>query len=145
LFAWYKPVFKTNEDVYVQIIGMDAAVFLRFARMCRNMFCVLAVVGCAIVLPVNVTQSAHSQQISKNSSKAIILMTPRDLPGEWFWMFVAMAYVFNVIVCGFLWWTYRAVHRLRRKYMDGAEYQNSLHARTCMYIVCAVHVRRMLT
>jgi hypothetical protein len=134
LFAWYRPVFKTNEDAYVQMIGLDATVFLRFARMCRNMFGVLAIVGCAILIPVNVIKSVEFQ---KNFNKAdaqtaIFLMTPRDLFGQIFWAFVALAYVFNVIVCGFLWWTYRAVHRLRRNYMDSSEFQNSLHARTLM-------------
>jgi len=45
LFAWYKPVFKTNEDTFVHMIGMDATIFLRFARMCRNMFVVLSIAG----------------------------------------------------------------------------------------------------
>ncbi|KAH7400874.1 hypothetical protein DE146DRAFT_755317 [Phaeosphaeria sp. MPI-PUGE-AT-0046c] len=133
LFAWYKPVFKTNEDVYVHMIGLDATVFLRFARMCRNMFVVLAIVGCAIIIPVNVIKT---MEFTKNSgfetAKAIVLMTPKNLFGDIFWAFVAVAYLFNIIVCAFLWWTYRAVHRLRRKYLEGTEYQNSLHARTLM-------------
>ncbi|KAH7380053.1 hypothetical protein BKA66DRAFT_420119 [Pyrenochaeta sp. MPI-SDFR-AT-0127] len=134
LFAWYKPVFRTNEDEYVEKIGLDATVFLRFARMCRNMFVVLAIVGCAIIVPVNVSKSVQFQnQFNNVSSKtAIILMTPRDLFGEIFWAFVALAYVFDIIVCGFLWWTYRAVHRLRRNYLESPEYQNSLHSRTLM-------------
>src|SRR4051794_35576647 len=59
LFAWYRPVFKTNEPEYVDKIGLDATIFLRFARMCRNMFVVLAVVGCAIIIPVNITKSVQ--------------------------------------------------------------------------------------
>lgn len=134
LFAWYKPVFKTNEDLYVHMIGLDATIFLRFARMCRNMFSVLAIVGCAIVIPVNVIKSVAFQNSlpNKAGSSAIFLMTPRNLFGEIFWAFIALAYIFNIIVCGFLWWTYRAVHRLRRSYMDSAEYQNSLHSRSLM-------------
>ena len=135
LFAWYKPVFKTNEDYYVDRIGLDATVFLRFARMCRNMFITLAVVGCAIIVPVNVTNQikTRKKEMSGEESKYIfIMMTPSVLVGEVLWAFVVVAYVFDIIVCGFLWWTYRAVHRLRRRYMESAEYQNSLHARTLM-------------
>ena len=134
LFAWYRPVFKTNEDEYVEKIGLDATVFLRFARMCRNMFVVLAVVGCAIIVPVNVKGSVDFQKQfnGANANAAIILMTPRDLFGEIFWAFVALAYIFDIIVCAFLWWTYRAVHRLRRKYLESTDYQNSLHSRTLM-------------
>lgn len=134
LFAWYKPIFKTNEPEFVDKIGLDATIFLRFARMCRNMFIVLAVVGCAIIVPVNVTKSVELQSHFDEplSSKIIFLMTPRDLQGQIFWAFVFFAYVLDIIVCAFLLWTYRAVHRLRRQYLDSPEYQNSLHARTLM-------------
>lgn len=80
LFAWYKPVFKTNEDYYVDRIGMDATVFLRFARMCRNMFITLAVFGCAIVIPVNILYSIKqgqiNQDLSKESKYIFVMMTP---------------------------------------------------------------------
>lgn len=134
LFAWYRPVFKTNEDEYVEKIGLDATLFLRFARMCRNLFVVLAIVGCAIVIPVNVIKSVEFQKNfdGANAKAAIFLMTPRDLFGDIFWAFVALAYIFDIIVCAFLWWTYRAVHRLRRKYLESPEYQNSLHSRSLM-------------
>ncbi|KAF1959527.1 DUF221-domain-containing protein [Byssothecium circinans] len=132
LFAWYKPVFKTAEEQYIQSIGMDATVFLRVGRMCRNMFVTLAVAGCALIIPVNVTRSNRD---GKTVNSAIFLMTPKNLGGKngkAYWAFVVFAYLVDIIVCGFLWWTYRAVHQLRRKYMDSAEYQNSLHSRTLM-------------
>lgn len=133
LFAWYKPVFKTNEAAYVHMIGLDATIFLRFARMCRNMFLVLAIAGCAIIIPINVTGSVDVQRKAHwKAAPAIVLMTPKQLYGQVLWGFVAVAYVFNIIVCAFLWWTYRAVHRLRRTYLESPEYQNSLHARTLM-------------
>jgi hypothetical protein len=134
LFAWYRPVFSNNEDQYMESIGMDATVFLRFARMCRNMFVVLAVVGCAIVVPINVVNSTQYQKdhLSEEGLQAIVLMTPQYLNGDILWAFVGIAYLFNFIVCGFLWWNYRAVHRLRRRYFESAEFQNSLNSRTLM-------------
>ena len=117
---------------------MDATVFLRFARMCRNMFIVLAIVGCAIIIPVNVVkgtimQDAVASAGSGTANKNIVfLMTPQGLLGDVWWAFVAIAYVFDIIVCGFLWWNYRAIHRLRRAYMESPEYQSSLFSRTLM-------------
>ncbi|KAF2274156.1 DUF221-domain-containing protein [Westerdykella ornata] len=137
LFAWYNPVFRYNEDQYVETIGLDAAVFLRFARMCRNLFAVLAIVGCAIIIPINVINAKAFQKklasdgVGRNND-AIFLMSPQSLFGGIVWAFVAVAYVFTAIICFFLWWNYRAVHRLRRRYLESAEYQNSLHARTLM-------------
>ncbi|KAJ4332025.1 hypothetical protein N0V87_008702 [Didymella glomerata] len=136
LFAWYKPVFKTNEDYYVERIGMDATVFLRFVRMCRNMFITLAVFGCAVIIPINIIYSIKNGNLTgdvKDQKLATFtLMTPQRMYGEALWAHVIMSYVFDIIVCGFLWWTYRAVHRLRRGYMESTDYQNSLHARTLL-------------
>ncbi|KAF2644589.1 DUF221-domain-containing protein [Massarina eburnea CBS 473.64] len=132
LFAWYKPVFKTAEQQYIQLIGMDATIFLRISRMCRNMFVLLAIVGCAIIIPVNISKSVLADTSTRTFANAIYLMTPRELYGEAYWAFVIMAYIFDIIVCSFLWVTYRAVHQLRRTYMEGADYQNSLHSRTLM-------------
>jgi hypothetical protein len=130
LFAWYKPVFKTAEEHYIQVIGMDATIFLRIARMCRNMFISLALVACAILIPVNVSKSKRKKDTGSN---ALFLMTPKDLDDPLaYWAFVIVAYLFDIIVCGYLWWTYRAVHSLRRKYMESADYQTALHSRTLM-------------
>ncbi|KAF2748057.1 DUF221-domain-containing protein [Sporormia fimetaria CBS 119925] len=133
LFAWFNPVFRYNEDEYVEGLGLDATIFLRFARMCRNIFLVLAVAGCGIILPINIVKSKsnYAQQGFKPGN-AFFLMTPQNLFGEIFWLFVGAGYLFTFIICFFLWWNYRAVYRLRRKYMESAEYQNSLHARTLM-------------
>ncbi|KAF2687033.1 DUF221-domain-containing protein [Lentithecium fluviatile CBS 122367] len=132
LFAWWKPVFKTTEQEYMHSMGMDATVFLRIARMCRNMFITLAIVGCGIIIPVNISKSAVYPGETRSSKNIIFLMTPKYLFGNAFWAFVVAAYAFDIVVCGYLWWTYRAIHQLRRKYMESPEYQNSLNARSLM-------------
>lgn len=122
---------------------MDATIFLRIARMCRNMFICLAIVGCAIIIPVNISQStAFNDSKKKEIGDVIFLMTPRNvLKGEPYWTYVVCAYAFNAIVCSFLWWTYRAIFQLRRSYMETSEYQNSLHARTLMVTDIAKDLR----
>jgi hypothetical protein len=134
LFAWFQPVFKTNEHEYMHTIGMDGTVFLRIARMCRNMFVCLAIVGCAIIIPVNITQASDVGQGTNklDAAQAIFLMTPMGLWGRPYWAYVVCAYIFDIIICGFLWTTYRAIHQLRRKFMESPEYQNSLHSRTLL-------------
>ncbi len=54
LFAWVTPVIKTKEQAVIEKVGLDAAIFLRFIKMCRNMFLILTIVGCSILIPVNV-------------------------------------------------------------------------------------------
>ena len=112
-------------------VGMDAAVFLRFTRMCRNMFIVLSLIGCGILIPVNILGGKGLYKSWSNIS-VLMKMTPQYMFGEIYWAFVACAYIFNIVVCFFLWWNYRAVVRLRRQYFESQEYQASLHSRTLM-------------
>ncbi|KAL5394916.1 hypothetical protein PMIN02_004554 [Paraphaeosphaeria minitans] len=131
LFAWFRPVFKTNELEYMHMIGLDGTVFLRVARMLRNMFICLAIVACCIILPVNMAKASNVGQ-DTSISGIVFTMTPMYLFGQPFWAFVVCAYIFDIIICGFLWWTYRAILQLRRKFMESPDYQNSLHSRTLM-------------
>lgn len=125
-------------------IGMDAIVFLRFIRMCRNMFLVLSVFGIAILVPTYVTQqypitstsnTPNSKRDDGNTSGQngwLLTITPRTVFPNAMWAQVVVAYLMNITVAGFLWWNYRRVMELRRKYFDSDEYQSSLHSRTLM-------------
>ena len=128
MFAWLKPVVKTQEPYFVDKVGLDAAVFLRFTRMCRNLFLTMSVIGCGVMIPVNV---ASSNSFGGKLS-ALVLMTPQNVFGRAIWAHVICAWLFDIIVMVFLWWNYRAVMRLRRAYFESSEYQSSLHARTLL-------------
>ncbi|KAJ5924729.1 hypothetical protein N7466_008916 [Penicillium verhagenii] len=130
-FSWVKPVINTREAQLVDTIGLDAVIFLRFSKMCRNIFIFMSIIGCAIMIPVNL---AESKSNSDNSSlSAFDLMTPLYVTNTMaIWSQVACAWAFDFIVIYFLWRNYRAVRNLRRKYFQSSDYQRSLHARTLM-------------
>lgn len=114
----------------MNLVGMDATIFLRFTRMCRNMFVILALLGCAILIPINVRYNLSS------TSNWLIRITPLNVgTGDHYWGIIVVAWLFNIIVCGFLWYNYTKVVQLRRQYFQSEEYQQSLHARTLM--VCS--------
>jgi hypothetical protein len=129
IFAWLSPVLKTHESQLVDKIGLDATIFLRFTKMCRNLFLVLSVIGCVIMIPVNVAEG--NKDISKGLS-AFATMTPLFIFGRALWSHVVCAWAFDIIVAYFLWHNYRGVRRLRRQYFHSPEYQLSMHARTLM-------------
>jgi hypothetical protein len=130
VFAWVAPVLKTKEQDIILQVGLDATIFLRFLRMCRNIFLAITVLGCAIIIPVNMTLSTSST--FANPPSWVLVVTPLNTFGQANWALVVCAWLFNAVVAGFLWWNYRKVLRLRRQYFDSPEYQNSLHARTLM-------------
>ncbi|KAJ5047292.1 uncharacterized protein L3040_003124 [Drepanopeziza brunnea f. sp. 'multigermtubi'] len=127
MFSWVAPILKTSEQDLVVLIGLDAVVFMRTLKMCRNIFLVMTVVGCGILIPVNL---AKGQQFS--SSTALARVTPVNTFGTANWGMTICAWIFNAILAFFLWLNYRAILRLRRQYYDSPEYRASLHARTLM-------------
>lgn len=112
----------------VGYVGIDATVFLRFTTMCRDVFLILSVLGCAILVPIHV----KFLDKDRKPEQWLAQITPSNVWGTAIWVQVIVAYLFNFICCGFLWWNYRKVLALRRKYFMSPEYQNSLHARTLM-------------
>lgn len=127
LFAWFSPVVKTKEQDLIRYMGLDATIFLRFTRMCRNIFLSLSVVGCGILIPVNIVMGTKFEGMA-----ALSKITALTTFGRANWAQVICAYAFNIIVAGFLWFNYRKVVQLRRQYFDSPEYLRSLHARTLM-------------
>lgn len=128
-FAWMRPVLRTREPELVECIGLDATVFLRFTKMCRNIFIILSIIGCGVMIPVNLTQSNGS---GISSLSAFATMTPLYVTTEAIWSQVICAWAFDIILAYFLWRNYKAVTALRRKYFESSDYQRSLHARTLM-------------
>lgn len=107
---------------------MDAAIFMRFVEMLRNLFVTLSVFVLAILIPVNLTQV----DVSGEGRAWLAMLTPSNVWGDAQWAQVTVAYGINAIVMFFLWWNTKKVLHLRRRYFESDEYQNSLHARTLM-------------
>ena len=116
-----------GESELISHVGMDATIFLRFTRMCRNMFLVLTLVSCCVLTPVHLMYTLDSAD-----SKWLDRMTPRNVWNEPLWAQVVVAWITTAVVAGFLWWNTRKVCNLRRWYFESEEYQHSLHARTLM-------------
>ncbi len=130
VFAWVTPVIRTKEADLIGQVGLDATIFLRFTRMCRNIFITITILGCGILIPVNLTLSTSFTFPDRTAW--IQLVTPVNTFGQALWSVVVCAWLFTAIIAGFLFWNYRVVLRLRRHYFDSPDYQNSLHARTLM-------------
>lgn len=131
LFAWFSPVAKTKENALVEKIGLDGALFLRFTRMCRNIFLFTSIVGVAILLPANVL---GSNKDIKQGQSWFTRMTPQITFGKALWAHVISAYAINAIIAFFLWRNYIAITRLRRTWFESADYLHSLHSRTLMLL-----------
>ncbi|KAL3464418.1 hypothetical protein BJX64DRAFT_254961 [Aspergillus heterothallicus] len=126
-FSWLKPLVRTKEPELVDCIGLDATVFIRFTKMCRNIFIFLSIIGCGVMIPLNLTQSQNT-----NDAGAFAKMTPLYVRSNAIWSQVVCAWCFDIIIAYFLWRNYKGVLVLRRRYFESSDYQRSLHARTLM-------------
>lgn len=91
LFAWFGPVATLKEATLVEKIGLDGTIFLRFTKMCRNIFLFASVVAFAVLLPANVIGSNKSIVSElKGSNKFFITMTPRNVWGNALWAHVSV-------------------------------------------------------
>lgn len=140
LFSWIEPIKSVKEAEMVQEVGIDAAVFLRFLRMTRNIFLCITIIGCGILIPVTLVGGAAYGRTYPywSETRLVLKFTPQFISGRYFWAFVIVAYLFNIVIYFFLWINYRAVTKLRRAYFQSPEYQNSLHSRTLLVSPAAV-------
>ncbi|KAK8001888.1 hypothetical protein PG991_014110 [Apiospora marii] len=138
VFGWVGPIMKTKEQVLVEKIGQDATVFLRFIRMSRNIMIVLSVIGCGVYLPLNIIENGKAKDPPQG---AFAKFSPYNLNGKPVWVHVVVTYVFDIVICFFLWSSYRVVTRIRREYFESAEYQSSLFSRTLMVVDIAKSYR----
>lgn len=132
LLAWLGPVATLKEAQMVEKIGLDGTVFLRFTRMCRNIFAAITIIAAAVLIPANVIGSGKTK-IKYGGSNFWVTSTPQYVQGGALWVHVVCAWVINTIVAFFLWRNYVAITRLRRQYFESADYLQSLHSRTLMF------------
>ena len=120
---------KTRENELVDIVGLDATIFLRFTKMCRNLFLVMSVIGLGVIIPTNVVNSDHN---ITHGLSAFQVMTPMYMFGQALWSHVVCAWLFDLIIVYFLWRNYKAVVRLRKRLFESPDFRMSLHSRTLM-------------
>ena len=133
IFAWFMPVLKIHEAEMVEKIGLDGTVFLRFTKMCRDMFIVVMIVAVGIILPTNVITNDKSDEAPVHGPLGFwTATTPQYTKGAGLWVHIVCMYLVNGIVGFFLWWNYRKVTQLRRAYFESTDYLQSLHSRTIM-------------
>lgn len=101
--------------------------------LCRNLFLIFSFVGILIMIPINVVYNLKSSLASSVSkSDAFVLLTPTLIYGNPLFAHVVVAWVFDGVICLFLWRMFNKVIQMRRDKFSTEEYQNALFMRTLM-------------
>jgi hypothetical protein len=128
IFGWVSPLLHTKEAELVDTIGLDAAAFLRFLRMMRTTFSLVALATCIVLIPINVAYNlSHVPSADRDE---LSMLTIRDVGGNFLWAHVGMVYVVTGIVIVVVWFHWTAMVRLRAQFFRSPEYAQSFYART---------------
>ena len=130
MFGWFPPLIRTQEPELLDKIGLDAVAFLRFLRMVRWMFTAIAVIGCGVLIPVNVIYNL--KKVNSADRDLLSMLTLRDLTGPILFVHVATSYIFTFIIMFFVWVNWKRMVELRLKWFRSPEYMQSFYARTLM-------------
>ncbi|KAH8929123.1 DUF221-domain-containing protein [Atractiella rhizophila] len=128
IFSWIPPLVNTKEDKLLDTIGLDAVTFLRFLRMGRWMFTLIAIATLGILVPIDIIYNVKNVDSSRRDFFTSI--TIKNVRGNALYGHVAAAYVVTIIVYFFLWRNYSKMLELRWRYFRSNEYQRMLSARS---------------
>lgn len=131
--SWMIKVMTIKEDELVNKLGLDAAVFLRFLVLCRNLFLFMAVFACLVIIPVNVyfnVKSNYSDDLSK--SDAFMLMTPSLISGLPLLAHITLGWLFDGAVLYLLYTNYKHITGLKRQNFMLLDCQKQLFMRTLL-------------
>lgn len=127
MFGWVSPLLHTKEPELVDKLGLDAATFLRFLRMMRWLFTIIAGLGAATLIPLDLVYNLKNDVKNSNVLSKVSI---RDVRGNTLYAHVASSYVFSAVVMGFVYMHWRAMLRLRHAWFRSPEYAESFYART---------------
>jgi calcium permeable stress-gated cation channel len=129
-FGWLPPLFRTQEAELLDKVGLDAVTYLRFLRLLRWLFTCIALLTCAILIPINVMYNLRF--VPSTDRDVLSMLTIRDVAGSWLFIHVAASYAITLLVCIFVHYHWKAVLQLRYDWFRSPEYIQAFYARTLL-------------
>lgn len=131
-FKWIPKIYAMTQDEIISKSGLDVAVCLEFLKMCIRVFSAITFISCMILIPVNYCFNDTSSVETLKKNDVFILLTPIFLTNKNMICHIVLTWVFNIIVCFFLWITFNKIIKIKRKMYMSKLYQNSRFMRTLM-------------
>lgn len=94
----------------------------------RWLFTGIALLTCAVLIPINVVYNLRNVQAKKRDILSIL--TIRDVSGNVLYAHVAVTYIITLMIIGFVEMHWREMIKLRHTWFRSPEYLESFYART---------------
>ncbi|KAF9586047.1 hypothetical protein BGW38_010178 [Lunasporangiospora selenospora] len=114
------------------LLRLDAVVFIRFIRMCRHLFLVLAILGCGGLIPVNVIATIRGNGGVAPADKISMLTMSGIKDILWIWAHTGAIWCFSLIMMAFIYHGYDTFLKFRIQYFESDSYQEDMASRTVM-------------
>lgn len=106
----YRLLLKFSK-AYKKMSGLDAATFLRFLRMLRNIFTITSIIVVALLV---IDIIYNLKYVNSSDRNALSLLTIQNVSGNWMWPALAASYVISEFSV-----PRRVVHRLTSSRLCG--------------------------
>lgn len=119
LFIPYLSTFKKPLEDIAKDSGVDAAVHILMMRVCLQIFAVLTVLCCGVLIPVNVTDdyiTTLNEQGGSYTDVETTYMTNITPQSPRMWAHLGMVYVVSIVIALYMWVSGYKVKYLRHKY-----------------------------
>ncbi|KDQ55248.1 hypothetical protein JAAARDRAFT_134456 [Jaapia argillacea MUCL 33604] len=133
VFGWVSPLVRCKEADLVDKIGLDAITYLRFLRLSRWLFSAVALLVCAVLVPINITFNLK-QVTAANQPDILTMMTIRNVTGNLLFAHITVMWGVTGLVLGFVYIHWKNMVRLRQAWFRSPEYQESFYARTLLVL-----------
>jgi len=88
----------------MHMIGLDGVTYLRALRMCRSMLLTIAILTCAVLIPINVVYNIL--HVDSDQRGTLMILTISKVQGDWLWAHIIMTYALTLVVFYFIWRNY---------------------------------------
>jgi hypothetical protein len=118
-------------------IGLSAVGFLRFIRMMRSIFSLVALLTCVVLIPINVTY--NFRHVPSSDRNLFSILTIRDVRGNHLFGPVGMVYIITAVVTAVVWPYWSTIMRLCAQFFRFSKY-----ARSSEPVLTVMHVPKEL-
>jgi hypothetical protein len=126
--GWLPPLIHTKEPELLDKIGLDAVAFLRFGRLMRWLFSGIAIICCALLVPINIVYNLKN--VPAKGRDILSMLTIRDVGGSFLYAHVVATYLITFLIIYAVNHHWVQMVKLRHAWFRSPEHLQSFYART---------------
>lgn len=111
---WAWQILRTENDELVERQGEDGIMYTRFIRLCLVLSFVMGILGCTILLPINITASGTSV----TEDMGVLTMSNIPKMSDRFIAHIVMTYVYSFLFYGLIIWVFKRYVAVRSAFFS---------------------------